>query len=327
MLALGAAEAPVPAAPLTEYLDQAVRWYRRVAAQAQLASQPEDMLFAAEALQGARQVTGLAFDAARADAELAARQPAQAPQAGAAPQTLPKRAADAAASAQAAQQEVDDLEARLAKAAPRKRLLLQQQLAESRSELGLQQARAQTLKTLADFVSQAGDAGGAGVLAQIEELERTVPEVRAQRAAPAPAQAPAAAAARRGQPAGVVGLSGDVFSLARKLRDLHEAIDGTGALRAASDKLRAPLLADLRATLQEGDQLSAAPASTDAAVLADRKQRLDAITAHFKKLSAVLVPLAKQAALLDSLRATLGEWRAAVDNQYDAELRTLLLRL
>lgn len=328
VLALGAARAEAPAAPVTDYLDQVIGWYRRVAAQAQVATQPEDVLFAAEAVQTARQVTALAFDAARAEAELAAQQaPAQASRQEAGPRTLARRAADAAASAHAAQQEVDDLEQRLAKAAPRSRPVLQQQVAESRSELALQQARAQTLKTLADFVTQAGEAGGPGILAQIEELERSVPEVHAQRAAPAPAQPAAPAAARRVQPAGVVGLSGDVFTFARKLRELRLAIDGTAALRAASEKLRAPLLADLRATLREGDQLSSAPATGDAAVLADRRQRLDAVTARFKKLSAALVPLSKQAALLDSLRATLGEWRASVDNQYDAELRTLLLRL
>lgn len=328
VLALGAAKADVPA-PITAYLDQVVGWYRRVAAQAQLASQPEDMLFAAEALQTARQVTALAFDAARADAELAASQqgPARPAQEGAAPRTLARRAADAAASAHAAQQEVDDLEQRLAKAPPRSKPVLQQQLAESRSELALQQARAQTLKTLADFVTQAGGAGGAGVLAQIDELERSVPEVRARAATATQAQPAAPVAARRVQPAGVVGLFGDVFSLARKRRELRIAVDGTDALRGQSEKLRAPLLADLRATLRDGDELSSAPATADPALLADRRQRLDAVTAHFKKLSAALVPLSKQAALLDSLRATLGEWHAAVDNQCDTELRMLLLRL
>ena len=329
VLGVGAAKADAPATPITDYLDQVIGWYRRVAAQAQLANQPEDVLFAAEALQTARQATSLAFEAARADAELAVQQPApQSPDQAAGPGSLAKRAADAAASAHAAQQEVDDLERRVGSAPARSRPTLQRQLAESRSELALQEARAQTLKSLAVFVTQAGDASGAGILARIGELERWVPEVRAQRTAAAAvaAQAPTAAA-RKAQPGGVVSLFGDVFSLARKLRDLRFAIDATTALRAASEKLRAPLLADLRATLGEGDRLSAAPETIDAAVLADRRQKLDAVTARFKKLSAALVPLAKQAALLDSLRATLGEWRAAVDNQYDAELRSLLLRL
>jgi small-conductance mechanosensitive channel len=329
ILALGAAKADAPAPPIVGYLDQVIGWYRRVSAQAQLASQPEDVLFAAEALQAARQVTALAFDAARAEAELTAAQPApaQPPQESAAPRPLARRAADAAASAHAAQQEVDDLEQRVARAPPRAKAALQQQLAESRSELALQQARAQTLKTLADFVTQAGDAGGPGVLAQIEELERSVPEVRAQRVTPAPAQPAGAAAAHRVQPAGVLGLSGDIFSLLRKRRELGAAVDGTAALRGQGEKLRAPLLADLRTTLREGDELSSAPPTSDPAVLTDRRQRLDAVTARFKKLSAAVVPLTKQAALLDSVRATLGEWRAAVDNAYDAELRTLLLRL
>ncbi|HEY6909628.1 MAG TPA: mechanosensitive ion channel domain-containing protein [Myxococcales bacterium] len=329
VLALGAARADVPAAPVMAYLDQVVGWYRRLASQAQPGGQPEDVLFAAEALQAARQVTALAFDAARADAELASAKqtPAQPAQESAAPPTLARRAADAAASARAAQQEVDGLEARVARAPPRSKAVLQQQLAESRSELALQQARAQTLKTLADFVTQAGDAGGAGVLAQIAELERSVPEVRSQRATAATAQPAAAAATRRPEPSGVVSLFGDLFSHARKRRELRLAMEGTAALRAASEKLRAPLLADLRTTLGEGDRLSSAPDTADSAVLADRRQRLDAVTARFKKLSAALVPLSKQAALLDSLRGTLGDWRAAVDDQYDAELRTLLFRL
>ena len=62
-------------------------------------------------------------------------------------------------------------------------------------------------------------------------------------------------------------------------------------------------------------------------MLADRRKRLDEITDHFQKLSAAAVPLGNEAVLLDSMRANLTEWREAVDSEYDASFRALLVHL
>ncbi len=325
-LAAAQADERTPAQSLLDTLNQTISWYRRVSAQAQTATEPADVLFAGENVHLARQVVGFAFDAARAQAALWNDPRAQPqPDRPAAP-TLLSRAADATAAAQQAQAQVDSLQRQLDTARPRAQTALRDQIAEAKSELALAQAREQTLKAMTGFMTQAGSGAG-GLVGQIDELERSVPEIRAQRGSSQPAPAPNAPAAHRSQPSGVVGLFGEVFSLGRKLRDLHETLTQTAAVRSGVDKIRAPLLADVRATLQQGDQLSAAPDTTAADILADRRKKLDAITDHFRKLSAAVVPLGNEAVLLDSVRANLTEWRESVDSEYDASFRTLLVHL
>jgi hypothetical protein len=225
-------------------------------------------------------VLALGFEAARAAAALPG---AEQSTPGTQP-SLSKRASDTDAAVQKIQAEVNALERQVASAGPRARATLQARLAETRSELALAQARAQAFKALVDFRAQTG--GSSGLLGQIEELERSVPEVRAE---PAPHAAPAVPAAAATKPAaGVLGLFSELFSLARKRREIREVLAQTGAIRSQSDKLRAPLVAEVRATVQEGEQLTAAPDPTDPQLLAERKKRLDELTDHFKKASAVL---------------------------------------
>ena len=73
-------QAPVPAAPahvsvlsgdqVIQILDETVEWYRTLGTQQQTASQPSDLLILYANQQTANQVIGLAFDIARANAEL-----------------------------------------------------------------------------------------------------------------------------------------------------------------------------------------------------------------------------------------------------------------
>jgi len=304
---------------ILETLNQTIAWYRRVAAQAQFATEPADVIFVDQNVRLTRQVVSLAFDAARAAAAL----PGVESKDGAAEAPIGRRASDAQAAVQTIQGEVNTLEKKVASARPRARGVLEAQLAETRSELALAQARAQAFKNLADFAAQGG--GGGGLVGQIDELERSVPEVRAASAAQAVPTAPAALARKPG--GGVLGLFSEVFSLARKRREIHEVMVQTNALRAQGDKLRAPLVADVRATLQEGDRLTAEPDPSDPQLLADRRKRLDELTTHFKQTSAALMPLGKEAVLLDAVRANLTQWEDSSDTAADAVYRSLALRL
>jgi small-conductance mechanosensitive channel len=335
MLGLSAhGDAPEATGPdaLLEDLNQTITWYRRIAAQSSLASEPSDVLYLDDNLQIARQVLQLEFEFARADAALLTVQPDPAKAAESKTGNLAKAAADADARLVKQQAVVDALEktqdeAKTAKA----RRIASEQLAAEKSDLGLMQARAQTLKSLSDFAAQSG--GGSGdLLGQIGELERSVPEARAQttqaggQQGAAQQNAAAAAVAKKTQPNGVVELLGDLFTMSRKLREVREATEATTQLRSRADKLRAPLLAQLKAQLADADKLAAEPDSTDAAALAGHKKKLDASTASFKKQAAALVPLSKMGVLLDSAKANLGEWHQAIDREYELDLRKLLLR-
>src|SRR5689334_9685011 len=228
LLALPLAADPGPSSqeqPILAHLNQAIGWYRRLAAQARLATEPSDVIFIDHDVQLARQAVAQAFDGARALAALDSA-PAAAPNASS---TLAKRAADAADAAQRTQAEVNDLERHVAAAPPSRRARLAQQLEETKSELAFAQARAQALRTISDFSAQVG-AGSAGLLGQIGELERSVPEVRAQSAPPVAPSAAAANTARRNDQ-GVIALIEELFATSRKGREIRDSLALTAQLR------------------------------------------------------------------------------------------------
>ena len=113
----------------------------------------------------------------------------------------------------------------------------------------------------------------------------------------------------------------------RKLRALEDNLRQTDALYQSSKDLRAPLVAKVKELTQKGDDVAGQPDSQDPKVLAQQRKDLDALTAQFKQVSASLLPLGKQSILLDIYKRTTTNWRNAVESQYKAELKGLLLRL
>ena len=83
----------------------------------------------------------------------------------------------------------------------------------------------------------------------------------------------------------------------------------------------------MRDVTQRGDALSAQPQSSDPAVLADRKKQIDTLTADFKRLSNIVLPLAKASLLLDATTSNLAEWRGETQRAYSTQGRELLLRI
>jgi small-conductance mechanosensitive channel len=122
-------------------------------------------------------------------------------------------------------------------------------------------------------------------------------------------------------------LATDLFSLRRKLRVLEDNLRQTDALSQNAKDLRAPLLAKIKDLTQKGDDVAGQPDSQDPKVLAQQRKDLDALTGQFKQVSASLLPLGKQSILLDIYKRTTSNWHSAVDSQYKAELKGLLLRL
>ena len=145
---------------------------------------------------------------------------------------------------------------------------------------------------------------------------------------PVQVAAPAApVAATKQQGTGILGLTGDLLSLTNKISAQRSAITATVQLRASLDKIRNPLIQQLRNVNKRGDDLSGAPQSNDPAVLAARRQQIEALTADFRHLSAVLLPLAKASLLLDSTSNNLAEWHSESERTYSTLARGLLLRL
>jgi small-conductance mechanosensitive channel len=143
-----------------------------------------------------------------------------------------------------------------------------------------------------------------------------------------PMTLPAATAAPSKQPSnGIFSLASDLYSLIGKIHSERDALVATNQLRSSLNRVRDPLSKQLRAVTQRGDDLSAQSQSNDPAVLADRKKQIDALTADYKHLSTIVLPLAKASILLDASANNLTQWHSATQRTYSTQARSLLLRL
>jgi hypothetical protein len=139
--AASVALAPMTSAGIIQMLDQTIDWYRTLGIQQQAADEPSDVLILYDNRQTANQVIGLAFEIARANAEILAKQPrlqeAGAKQAGTDPSsspTLSQLQDKFAAMGTTVQAEIDADQHLLAKARAEHKNQLQAKIAELQGE-------------------------------------------------------------------------------------------------------------------------------------------------------------------------------------------------
>ncbi len=323
---------------IVPFLNQTIVWSRQVTSEQQLVTEPSDALFLNDSRQTSDQVVRLAFEFARARSQALMSQIGKNSQAqpGASQyQRLIDSANQADQKVKSLQQELDGYRQQLLTAPGRKRTTVQALVSETQGEIELYQTRRDTLRNMLQFATgaAAGKDVSGNLVEQVEELARGVPAANGVKEAE-PAQQPAAsvtaAAAsreRKESPTGIFALATDLFALRRKMHTIDENLRQTDALSQTAKSLRAPLTATVRELTQKGDQIAGQPDSQDPAVLAQQRKDLDALTAQFKQASASLLPLGKVSILLDVYKRTATNWRNAVDSQYQAELKGLLVRL
>ena len=175
--------APVAVAPMTgqqviELLDQTIDWYRTLGIQQQAANEPGDLLILYDNRQMANRVVALAFEIAREQAEILARQPGpkDADGASASSQSLTQLHDKFTAQGATIQTELESSQSQLAKARPEQRVVLQAKVSELQGELDLVNARTSLLATMSALISQGDNNGSsAGALkAQIDAMAVTV---------------------------------------------------------------------------------------------------------------------------------------------------------
>ena len=328
------------------FLNQTIVWNRQLSAQQQVATEPSDIVLFNQSRQVADDAARLSFEFARARAQAlpGAVTPDQnsgdnSDASGASSasryQNLLNAAAKTDTQVKQQQQLIDGLKQQLSAASGSKqRLSFETRIADEQSELELLQARSDTLHNLINFTAgaKAKGAKSGSLQGQIEELARALPgvtmEVKPQAngtAAPAPVMT--AAAAPKSDGSGLFGLASNVLRLRQKVHTLDDGMQLTDALAGSSQTLRAPLVKDLRDLTQRGDVLTSQPDSPDPAVMAQHRNQVDALTAEYKKLSASVLPLGKQALLLDLYKRNLATWRGAAQSQYSSALKSLAFRL
>ena len=188
------------------------------------------------------------------------------------------------------------------------------------------EARGEALRTILQFESgnfhQEAGLNAAGLAGQIEELEKSIPESERNAKPPATASTSPLSA----PVGGLAGIFEELLTLNRYVDTLDDTIDLTNTAAQAVERMRAPLLDELRDIDSQGDALAKATAG-DVAALRARKEAFQRLIERHKQISAAAIPLRKEAVILTLYVSNLQRWRASIESKSKLALRHLMVRL
>jgi small-conductance mechanosensitive channel len=327
-------------------LDETVDWYRTLGAQQQSATQPSDLLILYANRQIADRVIRLAFELARANAELLSSEAEVAQKAG--------NAASSPQALQRVQQQLDErrgeiqgdiasVQRRLTAAPKARREELQARLSELQSELDLVNARRNFHGSMSQFTYQS-DANGAGVNALKAHIDAIAVSIPSSSGGAGPMGAAAGSASGSTAPPtassppssrgdngsgrlGIWDLAANALRLSDKLRTIDLADRRTAALQDTFTQMRTPPQGQIQALSARGDALAQQADSSDGATLKGVRDQFDTLAWLFNQTAAILLPLSQEGVLLDQYRRNLSSWRDNAKSQYFDALKALGVRL
>ncbi|MEP7245007.1 MAG: mechanosensitive ion channel domain-containing protein [Gammaproteobacteria bacterium] len=330
---------------VVQILDETVDWYRTLGAQQQSANQPSDLLILYANRQTADKVIALAFEIARANAELLSSEAEAAaePVADAAvtPQALGKARSQLDAQRASIQAEMESNQRQLAAATKEQKSPLQAKVSELQGELDLVNARRNLLDTMSQFASQS-DANGSGASAlksHIDAIAVSIPSAGLATATPAAAgsgssagntsSAPLLSSATDNSPSrmGIWDLASNVLRLSAKINTIDAIDKRTAALQDTFTQIRVRPLQQLKALSARGDALAQHADTANSTTLKGTRDQFDTLAWLFKQTSDILIPLSKEGVLLQQYRHNLSNWRDAIKTQYVSALKALALRV
>jgi hypothetical protein len=325
-----------------QILDDTVEWYRALGTQQQNATQPSDLLLLFANRQTADKVVSLAFDIARANAELlSSESSAQADTATTtASQSLTQQQAQSDNDLKSVQQEMANDRQRLASAG-KDRANIEAKLLELQGELAMVSARKNLLDTMGDFVqsSDPKTANANALKAQIDAIAATVPGagVNVASAAASAATGPAAnsatvptagnAASDTAGRSGIWDLGTEVFRQRNKLSAIEGIDQRTAALADTFHKISAAPRAQLEAYSNRSASLATQADHANGAALKGLRDQFDTLAWLFKQTSDILLPLGKEQVLLKQYRHNLANWHDSAEKQYHQAVTALAVRV
>jgi small-conductance mechanosensitive channel len=323
-----------------QVLDQTVDWYRTLGLQQQTANEPSDLLILYDNRQTANKVMALAFDMARADADLLGKEPPATQDvggdAGVSSQALSQLQKKLDAQARSVQSELDAQRREMNAAPKNSKVQVQAKINELQGELDLINIKKNILSTMTEFVTGVSGSSAGGLKAQIDAMAVAIPSAGAPTTmnSAAAASTPASSQSLLGpanapSTAGSLGLwelASNAFRLSEKATTITSIDRRTAALQATLAQIRAPLIDQIKALSSRGDALAAQADSADSTTLNGVHDELGALAEQFKQASALLIPLSREAILLSQYRRNLSNWRDVIDTQYRNALKTLGIR-
>jgi small-conductance mechanosensitive channel len=330
---------------VVQILDDTVDWYRTLGAQQQSATQPSDLLILYANQQTADKVIALAFELARANAELLSSEADSG-----ASESAGTTSSVAGLSEQ--QKRLDAQRKAIQEEMAQNRKLegggskdVGAKLSELQGELDMVSARRNLLDTMTQFVdeSDAKRAKASALKAHIDAIAVSLPAAASGAAAPATSgtatgttpsstatsatPTPALTTNTTSDRAGIWELGAEVLRLSRKIRTISAIDERTAALEQTFEKIRVKPLEQLKGYVTQSDSLAAQADHATGVTLKGLRDQFDTLAWLFKQTSEVLIPLSKESVLLGQYRHNLSNWGDATERQYREALAKLGIRL
>lgn len=315
-----------------QHVNQVINWYRHATTGVASIGLPSDTIYEDNTRDLGAQVVRLAFQSAKAEAELIkaqqqANDKGQANHATTQEQALTQMNAKVSAQIDQLQSQIQTLTAEISKAGPTRKRDLTTQREALQSQLDLQKALLQNVRKMASFVQSNGDLAG-GLEGGISQLSRSIPEVLGNEAiSEKPASKSAPAKPSLANSGGLISEAVTLYDYMSVVHQIDGAIKETNYLKDVVEHVRTPLRAALRATIQQSQQLSSQPPGTDPQQLETEKETVDALTERFKQLSGVLIPLSQELIVLNDSKTNFDEWRSSITREAGHVFRSVLIRV
>jgi small-conductance mechanosensitive channel len=318
-----------------QILDATVDWYRTLGSQQQAATQPSDLLILYANRQTADKVVALAFEIARANAELLSSE-AEARQATSDPaslQSLLKLQRELEDRRKEMQAQIEAQKGKLASATREQRAQIQDRISVLQGELDLVNARRNLLSNMSQFASETDVKGsGANALkAHIDAIAASIPASNPTTVAPTNTTASAAQPSASGAIAfsrfGIWDLAATVLRLSAKASTIETIDRRTAELQDVFTQIRTLPLEQLKRLSERGDALATEAQTTNAGQLRGMRDQYDTIAWLFAQTSSIVTPLSKAGVLLSQYRRNLDNWREITQKQYREALKALGMRV
>jgi small-conductance mechanosensitive channel len=319
-----------------QILDATVDWYRTLGSQQQAAIQPSDLLILYANRQTADKVVALAFEIARANAELLSSE-AEAKQSASDPaslQSLLKLQRELDARRKEIQGQIEAQRAAMASAAREQRTQARDRIAVLQGELDLVNARRNLLANMSQFAS-ATDAKGTGANALKAHIDAIAASIPASNPTMPPALAGTASSAAQPNASGAIALgrfgiwdlTATVLRLSSKANTIENIDRRTAELQDIFIKIRTLPLEQLKRLGERGDALATQAQTINPDQLRGMRDQYDTIAWLFAQTSSIVTPLSKAGVLLTQYRRNLDNWREITQKQYREALKALGMRV
>ena len=310
------------------HLNAVIKLYRNASAELQTGGAPTDVIYQENAKSLAADVVRLAFQAARAEAAaIRATEKAGAPNT-----TSPQSSAQVEARNKAriadVQSKIDNIDKQIASAPKNKRDTLQAQKEALQGELNLDNAVQDVIQKRAAFMESGNDTAAEGLEGRINQLAKSVPGVFAVTNDQKPgtqAKPTAQSEATKQTPSGLVSQALALYAAITSVHQIDQLNDETAGVRQTANDLRQPLRDTLVADIKKGRELTDQAMSGQSPPASP--QQFQELTDHFKRLSAVVLPLSQEIVTLDQASANLVEWRTSILRESKYEARALFVRV